>query len=221
MVTEPETGPEDVAAKPLSEVPSVDASARVAGCRLGAFTEIMARCDVEDSTLGDYSYICADGEVMSTDIGAFCSIAARVRINPGNHPLDHAALHHFTYRSAQFGLGTDDEAFFAARRRRRVVIGHDVWIGHGVTILPGVAIGTGAAIGAGAVVSRNVPAFTVAAGVPARPLRPRFPQAVQAGLLRIAWWRWPRERLAAALDDFRRLDAAAFVAKYDPAAGPG
>ncbi|WP_254366797.1 hypothetical protein [Paraburkholderia sp. NMBU_R16] len=34
-------------------------------------------------------------------------------------------------------------------------------------------------------------------------------------LQRIAWWDWPRERLDAALADFRTLDAAAFAEKYD------
>lgn len=209
------------AEKRLTPAPTVDPTARVTGSTLGAWTEVMARTSVEDTSLGDYSYICEDGDVISADIGKFCSIAARVRINPGNHPLERAALHHFTYRSAQFGFAPDDEAFFAARRRRRVVIGADVWIGHGAIILPGVTIGTGAAIAAGAVVSRDVAAFTIAAGVPARPLRPRFPAEIQARLLRIAWWDWPHERLAAALEDFRRLDAAAFVAKYDQAHGLG
>lgn len=57
--------------------------------------------------------------------------------------------------------------------RRPVVIGNDVWIGTRVVILPGVHVGDGAVIGAGSVVSRNVPAFTVSAGVPARVIRHR------------------------------------------------
>ncbi len=52
-----------------------------------------------------------------------------------------------------------------------VVIGNNVWIGAAATILPGVSIGDNAVIAAGAVVSRNVPADTMAAGVPARVLK--------------------------------------------------
>lgn len=54
-----------------------------------------------------------------------------------------------------------------------VVIEDDVWIGGHVILLPGVRIGRGSVIGAGAVVSRDVPAYAVAAGNPARVVRYR------------------------------------------------
>jgi phosphonate metabolism protein (transferase hexapeptide repeat family) len=203
-----------MAEKRLCVTPTVDPTATVRDSRLGAFTEVGARTRIVESTLDDYSYVVHDADIIYAEIGKFCSIAASVRINPGNHPLERAALHHFTYRSRQFDLGEDDPAFFDWRRRHKVVIGHDVWIGHAATVLPGVTVGTGAAIGAGAVVSRDVAPFTVVAGVPARPIRERFPRAVQDGLLGLAWWHWPHDRLEGALADFRRLDAAGFVTKY-------
>ncbi len=49
-----------------------------------------------------------------------------------------------------------------------VVIGHDAWIGANVCVLRGVTIGEGAVVGAGSVVSRDIPAFSIAAGNPAR-----------------------------------------------------
>lgn len=52
-----------------------------------------------------------------------------------------------------------------------VVIGRKVWLGACVTVVPGVTIGDGAIVGAGAVVTKDVPADTVAAGVPAKVLR--------------------------------------------------
>lgn len=51
---------------------------------------------------------------------------------------------------------------------REVVIGNDCWIGGHVTILPGVVIGEGCTIGAGSVVTKNIPAWSVAMGTPAR-----------------------------------------------------
>jgi maltose O-acetyltransferase len=56
---------------------------------------------------------------------------------------------------------------------RPIVIEDDVWIGAGATILPGVRIGRGSIIGAGAVVPRDVPAWSVAVGNPARVVRDR------------------------------------------------
>ena len=201
-------------AKKLGREPVVHPTASVRDSRLGKWTEVGARTKIAESVFGDYSYICEDGNVIYTDIGRFCSIAAGCRINPGNHPLHRAALHHFTYRAFQFDLGDDDDAFFDWRRGDAVTLGHDVWVGHGAVILPGVTVGTGAAIGAGAVVTKDVAPFTIVAGVPAKPIRRRFPEAVIEGLLKLAWWNWPRERLARALIDFRTLDAAAFVAKH-------
>jgi acetyltransferase-like isoleucine patch superfamily enzyme len=108
----------------------------------------------------------------------------------------------------------DDDDFFEWRRADDVTIGHDVWIGHGATILAGVSVGTGAVVGAGAVVSKDVAPFTIVGGVPSKPIRERFPKAVQDGLLALAWWDWEHEKLAEALQDFRELDADAFVEKH-------
>jgi acetyltransferase-like isoleucine patch superfamily enzyme len=61
-----------------------------------------------------------------------------------------------------------------------VVIGDDVWIGHGSIVLDGVTIGNGAVVAAGSVVTRDVPAYAVAAGVPASVIRMRFtPEQIQ------------------------------------------
>ncbi|HVZ84620.1 MAG TPA: acyltransferase [Terracidiphilus sp.] len=65
-------------------------------------------------------------------------------------------------------LGTKDWSHVAIRP---VAIGSKCWIGMHVLILKGVAIGEGAVIAAGSVVTRDVPAWTVVAGAPARPIR--------------------------------------------------
>jgi phosphonate metabolism protein (transferase hexapeptide repeat family) len=200
---------------PLSENPAVHPTANIRESQLGAWTAVGARTTIAESSMGDYSYVVNDSSIIYSEIGKFCSIAAHTRINPGNHPLDRVALHHFTYRSKSYGLGdSDDKEFFAWRRAHQVVLGNDVWIGHGAVILPGVRIGTGAAVGAGAVVSKDVPDYAIVVGVPARVLRYRFSEKQREQLLDLAWWNWDREKLATALPDFRNLSIDEFIAKY-------
>lgn len=202
------------AKKQLGLEPFIHPTASVRDSRFGIYTEVGARTTVAETEFGDYSYVVHDSQIIYATIGKFCSIASHTRINPGNHPLERVALSHFTYRASAYGLGADEPGFFEWRREHRVTLGHDVWLGHGVIVLPGVSIGTGAAIGAGTVVTKDVPPFAVVVGNPGRVLRYRFPEEVREALLAIAWWDWPREKLAEALPDIRALTAEAFCAKY-------
>ena len=95
-----------------------------------------------------------------------------------------------------------------------MTIGHDAWLGQGCTILAGRKVGIGAVVGAGAVVSHDVEPFTVVGGVPARPIKKRFPKDVQEGLLELAWWDWSHERLKEALPDIRSMSPQEFIRKY-------
>ncbi|MCG8348228.1 MAG: acetyltransferase, partial [Chloroflexales bacterium] len=155
-----------------------------------------------------------DSNIIYSEIGKHVSIAAMTRINPGNHPTWRATQSHFTYRAAQYFPGeADEEEFFAWRRAHKVNIGHDVWIGHGAVVMPGVKVGIGAVIGSGAVVTKDVEAYTVAVGVPAKPIKRRFPPEIVAKLLAIAWWDWDRPALEARFEDFLG-DIDSFVEKY-------
>ena len=213
-MSQPFRDPETVG-KTLGDQPLIDPTASVRDSRLGAWTEVGARTTLAEVEMGDYSYVVHDSQIIYASLGRFCSIASHTRINPGNHPLDRVALNHFTYRASAYGFGPDEAGFFDWRRSCRVTLGHDVWLGHGVIVLPGVSIGTGAAVGAGAVVTKDLPPFAVAVGNPARVIRFRFEEGVRAALLRIAWWDWPRERLAAVLHDIRTLSAEAFCRRHD------
>lgn len=202
-------------AKMLGPEAVIHRTSFVKDAELGRFTEVGARTEFSHSSMDDYSYIGHDAEVINTTIGKFCSIASHVRLNPGNHPMERASQSHFTYRSDMYWPDADkDESVFAWRRSHSVTIGHDVWIGHGVIVMPGVTVGTGAVLGSGAVVTKDVPNYTIAIGVPATPLRRRLSESVEAGMLALAWWDWSHERLRAALPDFRALSAEAFIAKY-------
>jgi phosphonate metabolism protein (transferase hexapeptide repeat family) len=198
--------------KALGEQPRIDPTAMVRQSQIGPWTDIGPRCTVSESVVGDYTYLAGDVDIIYTDVGKFCSIASHVRVNPGNHPMWRVTQHHMTYRRGQYGFGADDEEFFQWRRDHRCTIGHDVWLGHGVTVMAGVSIGTGSVVGSGAVVTKDVAPYTIVAGVPAKPIRKRFPDDVAAKLQKIAWWDWDRATLEARFDDL--LDLEAFLEKY-------
>lgn len=205
-----------MASKNLGLEPVIDPTAAVRDCSLGRYTEVGARTKMAETSMGDYSYIVNDGDVIYTTIGKFCSIAAQVRINPGNHPMWRASQSHFTYRASAYFEGEADEApFFDWRREHHVTIGHDVWIGHGVTVLAGRTIGAGAVIGSGAVVSKDVEPYTIVGGVPAKVIGRRFPEKIGERLLALAWWDWDHAILHARLGDFRNLPIEAFLEKYE------
>lgn len=139
-----------------------------------------------------------------------------MRIGATDHPLDRASLHHFQYRSARYWDDVaDDDAWFAARRARRSIIGHDSWIGHAAQIKPEVTVGHGAVVASGAIVTRDVAPYTIVAGIPARLVRDRLPANIAARMMALAWWDWDHARLRAALDDFRSLSAEAFLERYE------
>lgn len=68
-------------------------------------------------------------------------------------------------------MDTDYHCIEGSVATKPTIIGDHVWIGNKAVILKGVTIGQGAVVAAGAVVSRDVPAHTLVAGVPAKPIK--------------------------------------------------
>ena len=200
----------------LSEAPYIHPTAEVKNSTLGRYTEVGAGSHVNHSTLGDYSYCVENTQIAYSTIGKFANIASHVRIYASMHPMERASLHHFTYRSSWYFDGeTDDQSFFDWRASTPITIGHDTWIGHGAVIMPGVTIGNGAIIGSNAVVTKDVAAFAIAVGVPARTIKQRFTDTVAGRLDALAWWDWDHDRLRLGLQDFRTLSVEAFLDKYE------
>ena len=187
--------------------------------QIGRRCEILANTRIEYASLGDYSYLGENCDVADAVIGKFTAIANSVRIGAPNHPMGRPSQHRFTYVPEYYEASASrDRDFFADRRGDRVIVGNDVWIGHAAILLPGVSVSDGAVIAAGAVVSRDVAPYTIVGGVPARPIRKRFDDAVAESLRRIAWWDWPDELIFERLADFRSEAIEEFCRRYDPAA---
>lgn len=194
----------------------IDPSARLREVVVGDWVEIHHDVYVEYSTIGDYSYLQEYVSVADATIGKFVAIASSTRVGPPDHPMHRLSQHRFSYVPEYYWPGeTRDHAFFAERRKARCSIGNDVWIGHNVTVLSGITVGNGAVLAAGAVVTRDVAPYTIVAGVPARPVRRRFPKDLAARIERLAWWDWSDEAIQRASRDVRDLSAEAFLAKYE------
>ncbi|WP_299380920.1 chloramphenicol acetyltransferase [uncultured Kiloniella sp.] len=202
--------------KQLSEHPTIADTAVVLDSHLGQWTEVGEGTKIVESRLDDYSYVVNNSDIIYSQIGKFVNIAAFVRLNPGQHPMDRASMHHFQYRSDAYDMGNDDVDFFDWRRSSPVRVDHDVWIGHGAIVKGGVHIGTGSVIGSAAVVTKDVAPYSIVAGVPATEIRSRFEKPIQKALLRIKWWDWGHDLIKDRLKDFRTLTIDEFCLKYDP-----
>ena len=129
-------------------------------------------------------------------IGKFCSIAcgAKFLFTSGNHSMQSLSTYTFPIFYEEWGLDGKDIRS-AWDNKGNIVIENDVWIGYEAVILSGVTIGDGAIVGARAVVTKDVPPYTIVAGVPARPIRKRFDEETIAKLQALRWWDWDEERL--------------------------
>ncbi|MER9319651.1 antibiotic acetyltransferase [Mesorhizobium sp. M0659] len=196
--------------------PRIHPTAELKACKLGRYASIGERVVLREVSVGDFSYFERHAEAIYTTIGKFCSIAANSRINALEHPIERITQHKLSYRPNEYfrWLGVD-AAFRARRQAKAVSIGNDVWIGHGAVIMPGISIGNGAIVGANAVVTRNVPAYAIVAGVPAKPLRMRFPSEIAARIESLAWWDWPPEKLAKAVPDMQALPIEDFLDRWE------
>lgn len=142
-------------------------------------------------TIGDYTYgkPAVMGEKQAKlHMGKFCSIAGGVKIFLGReHRTDWVTTYPFpalvrnTWTKAKGIKGH-------TKTKGDVTIGNDVWLATDSTILSGVSIGTGAVVATHALVTKDVPPYSVVAGVPAKIIRYRFEPEIIEKLLATKWW---------------------------------
>lgn len=155
---------------------------------------INSNTQVFNSTIGKYSYLGRYSYLICAKIGTFCSIGDEVKVGLGIHTLDKLSTCPI-FTEKYNGTGSSWVDVDSAEPFKQVTVGNDVWIGERVLIMGGVTIGDGAVIGAGAIVTKDVPPYTIVAGVPAKPIRKRFPDDVIAKLEELKWWDLPEEKL--------------------------
>lgn len=133
-------------------------------------------------------------------IGKFCAIARGVKfiMNGANHKTSSIS----TYPFQIFGNGWEKVTPVPGDLPYKgdTIIGNDVWIGYDALIMPGVNIGNGAIISSRSVVVKDVPAYTIYGGNPARLIKERFSASTVQRLQALAWWNWPVDKITRNLE---------------------
>ena len=180
--------------KLLNKHPSCqfDLTAQILDCNFEKNVRIFENTKMVNAQVGAYSYIQSQGRIFNCQIGKFCSIAASVSIAPGIHDMNFVTTHPSLVQKT-----TPLPKVFARKDNsitsKKVTIGHDVWIGEKVVILDGVNIGNGAVIASGAIVTKDVEAYAVVGGVPAKHIKYRFDEQTVVLIQNSQWWNYTDE----------------------------
>jgi len=143
------------------------------------------------SFIGAFSYMNCDGYMReNVFIGRYCSLGRRITLGAGVHDM------HRVSTSPNFSANRNGRPYSVEqlklirpfRSDKFTVINSDVWIGDGAIIMPGVSVGAGAVIGANSVVIRDVPPYSIYAGVPANLKGFRFDEKIIDDLLASQYW---------------------------------
>lgn len=158
-------------------------------------------CSVRSQFVGNgpcfigYSSYINNGGYLRVDsggifVGRYCSFGRRLTLAAGRHVMSSLSTSPYLRgkKARLYSKEENDNARVITRQESPLVIESDVWIGDGVVVMPGVRVGVGAVIAANAVVTKDVAAYEIHGGVPAKKIGMRFSQSVVDRLLESEWW---------------------------------
>ncbi|WP_291953375.1 CatB-related O-acetyltransferase [Campylobacter sp.] len=150
-------------------------------------------------------------------MGRYCSIADGVSMFSFAHPLDRISTASFTYEPNHSFINDASlkqiNKIFPIKSHnpsssiQKLNIQNDVWIGKDVLLKQGITLETGCVVAQRAVVTKNVPAYAIVAGVPAKIIRYRFDDKIIERLLKIKWWNYH-------FADFNEIDLSLPICHY-------
>lgn len=166
--------------------------------------------------MGYGSYI-GNNSVLQGKIGRYCSIGRNVKTNPGIHPFTYPYVStspaFYSVVKQNGGTFTNTQRYIEFKYADKennfsVIIGNDCWIGENVFLVGGITVNDGAVVLAGAVVTKDVPAYAIVGGIPAKIIKYRYDEESVIFLRQFQWWnrspKWLKENIEA-MNDINRL----------------
>ncbi len=153
-------------------------------------------------------------------IGKFCSIATGVKFMMGGtqgHNYEWVASYPLDFLDDDFDDDFDDYNKISPKvhmLKGDTVIGNDVWFGVESMVMPGINIADGAVVGARSLVTKNIGAYEIWGGNPAKFIKKRFSDMDIERLLQIKWWDWSLERIKDNLDLIRSKNVGVLWSKF-------
>lgn len=148
--------------------------------------------------IGAYSSIRSGGYMRSNMfMGRHSGIGYRCSIPAGMHNFSGVSINPDTIMARVSNYSDEELEILNINRDRTdvklmnskpVIIENDVYLGDGIVIMPNVRIGNGSVIAANAVVTKDIPPYVIAGGIPCKPIKDRFPDKIKEQLLETKWW---------------------------------
>ncbi|WP_432717522.1 CatB-related O-acetyltransferase [Staphylococcus equorum] len=150
----------------------------------------------EGAVIGKYNYIGPSCMVNNAKIGNYCSLGPNVKLGQAEHSKEF-------WTTSQL---ISKDLINHSLNKSKTIINSDVWLAANVTVLQGVEIGTGCIVGANAVVTKNIPPYSIAVGVPARVISYRFDKTTIEQLLASKWYLYDINKAKKWLKEFNRIE---------------
>ena len=147
-------------------------NATLNGCKYGKNVGLYDTNYVGKGTeLGDYSYLNSGSMLISGKVGRFCCIGYNSIIGANEHPIDNLFTHPVAYDKNYKHIKNNNCVELI--EKEAPIIKDNVWIGANVVVMKGVTIDEGSVIGANSVVTKDIPPYSIAVGIPAKVIKNR------------------------------------------------